>query len=257
MQLNLAIKGTIRIIAWYVSSQNFDTSSIMRLDKFICKSTELTRSEAKSLLKTGKVKVNGEVSKNAAMQVHENNDITIEGQKLTARKSRYIIFHKPLDTICSNVDEGYPSLFHLVDVDKAFDLHIAGRLDADTTGLVLLTDDGRWSHNIISPKKQCEKVYRVLLRDKLKEGSAELFKQGVQLQGEKSLTLPAKLIEVSQKEVLLTITEGKYHQVKRMFAAIGNKVVGLHREQIGIVKLGDLAQGQWRYLTLQEINAFS
>ncbi|GAA6205450.1 pseudouridine synthase [Thalassotalea sp. SU-HH00458] len=228
----------------------------MRLDKFICKSTELTRTEAKRLLKSGKVSVNGEISKNAAMQVHENNDISLDGQSLVARQSRYIMLHKPLDTICSNVDEGYPSLFHLIDVDKAFDMHVAGRLDADTTGLVLVTDDGRWSHNIISPKKQCEKVYRVWLRDKVKTDSVEKFKAGVQLQGENSLTLPAKLIIVHDKEVLLTITEGKYHQVKRMFAAIGNKVVGLHREQIGQIKLAELPIGEWRYLTKDEVSEF-
>ncbi|MEW6991364.1 pseudouridine synthase [Colwelliaceae bacterium 6441] len=228
----------------------------MRLDKFICKSTELTRTEAKKLLKSGKVRVNDQISKDAAMQVHENNEITVAGQRLTARQSRYIMLHKPLDTICSNVDEGYPSLFHLIDVDRAFDMHVAGRLDADTTGLVLITDDGRWSHNIISPKKQCEKVYRVWLRDNIQEGSAEKFVKGVQLQGETSLTLPAKLDVIDDKEVLLTITEGKYHQVKRMFAAIGNKVVGLHREQIGIVKLAELPLGEWRYLSDEEVNAF-
>ena len=229
----------------------------MRLDKFICKSTELTRTEAKRLLKSGKVRVNGEVSKNAAMQVHENNDITVEGQHLVARESRYIMLHKPVDTICSNVDEGYPSLFHLVDVDKAFDMHVAGRLDADTTGLVLITDDGRWSHNIISPKKQCEKVYRVWLRDAVRDDNAEKFKVGVQLQGESTLTRPAKLDIVNEKEVLLTITEGKYHQVKRMFAAIGNKVVGLHREQIGRIKLAELPMGEWRYLTAEEVSEFN
>jgi 16S rRNA pseudouridine516 synthase len=228
----------------------------MRLDKFICKSTELTRTEAKKLLKMGEVHVNGEVIKNPATQVHENNTITIDGQPLTARSSRYIILHKPLDTICSNVDEGFPSLLHLLDVDKAFDMHIAGRLDADTTGLVLITDDGRWSHNIISPKKQCTKVYRVWLRDPLKDNTAEKFIHGVQLQGEADLTRPAVLEQVAEKEVLLTITEGKYHQVKRMFAAVGNRVVGLHREQIGAIKLADLPLSQWRYLTEDEIAPF-
>jgi len=229
----------------------------MRLDKFICKSTELTRSEAKKCIKQGKIIVNGEVVKDGAKQVHENNEITIEGKRLTARQSRYIMLHKPLDTICSNVDEGFPSVLHLIDVDKAFDLHIAGRLDADTTGLVLITDDGRWSHNIISPKKHCEKTYRVQLRYPVKADTALKFEHGIQLQGEESLTLPAKLIEITSQEVLLTITEGKYHQVKRMFAAVGNKVVGLHRDQIGIVSLGDdLALGQWRYLTDNEINHF-
>jgi len=234
----------------------------MRLDKFVCKSTELTRTEAKKLIKRGELRVNGEVITNGATQVHENNKITLDGHSLHARQSRYIMMHKPQDTICSNVDEVHPSLLHFVDVDKAFDLHIAGRLDVDTTGLVLITDDGRWSHNIISPKKQCNKVYRVWLRDIIKPSIINAFKQGVQLQGEDGLTKPAVLNIIGgdeaqralSKEVLLTITEGKYHQVKRMFAAVGNRVVGLHREQIGAIKLDDdLAPSQWRYLTAQEV----
>ena len=243
----------------------------MRLDKFICKSTELTRTEAKKVLKSGEVRVNGAVAKNAAMQVHENNTITIDGQELTARGSRYYILHKVVDSICSNVDEGYPSVLNFIEVDKAFDLHIAGRLDADTTGLVLLTDDGRWSHNVISPKKQCQKTYRVWLRNEINdEKLADLvtrFDQGLQLQGEDSLTRPAILTRVAEidlvdeasyrSEVLLTITEGKYHQVKRMFAAVGNRVVGLHREQIGQITLGDLAPGEWRALSQDEIAQFS
>ncbi len=243
----------------------------MRLDKFICKSTELTRNEAKKVLKSGEVRVNGEIAKNAAMQVHENNTITIDGQQLTARGSRYYILHKVADSICSNVDEVYPSVLHFIEVDRAFDLHIAGRLDADTTGLVLITDDGRWSHNVISPKKECQKTYRVWLRNEIEdEKLSDLvshFKQGVQLQGEDSLTRPAILTRVEEgdlidkqsyrSEVLLTITEGKYHQVKRMFAAVGNKVIGLHREQIGEITLGELAPGEWRELTDDEIALFS
>ncbi|NQY65595.1 MAG: 16S rRNA pseudouridine(516) synthase RsuA [Alteromonadaceae bacterium] len=235
----------------------------MRLDKFICKSTELTRTEAKKSLKRGKLKVNGEVITNAATQVHENNHITLNGQELQARSSRYIMMHKPLDTICSNVDEVHPSLLNFVDVDKAFDLHIAGRLDVDTTGLVLITDDGRWSHNIISPKKQCNKIYRVWLRDPVEQSIIQEFKDGVQLQGENSLTKPAELVIVETdnndyREVLLTITEGKYHQVKRMFAAVRNRVVGLHREQIGEIKLGEnLAPGEWRYLTKDEVESIN
>ena len=242
----------------------------MRLDKFICKSTELTRNEAKKLLKSGEVRVNGDIAKNSAMQVHENNTITIDGQTLKARSSRYFMLHKVVDSICSNVDEVYPSVLHFINVEKAFDLHIAGRLDADTTGLVLITDDGRWSHNVISPKKNCQKIYRVWLRDAIHYNSAndliEHFELGIQLQGEKSLTRPAKLTLVNNKEnamkdnttkeVLLTITEGKYHQVKRMFAAVGNRVVSLHRESIGAITLGSLAPGDWRELTKDEIEQF-
>jgi 16S rRNA pseudouridine516 synthase len=243
----------------------------MRIDKYICKSTELTRTEAKSILKRGEVKVNDIIIKSPSTQVHENNNITVNGQALIARTSRYIMMHKPLDTICSNVDENHPSVLNFIDVDKAFDLHIAGRLDVDTTGLILITDDGRWSHRIISPKSNCNKIYRVWLRYPLKEGIIEKFKTGVQLQGESSLTLPASLSVVynakesensydtsgpfeKNTEVLLTLTEGKYHQVKRMFAAVGNKVIQLHREKIGEISLSDdLQSGEWRYLTDTEV----
>lgn len=227
----------------------------MRLDKFICKSTELNRKEATRVIHAGSVIVNDEIITNEAVQVHENNTISLGGQRLKARSSRYIVMHKPFGTICSNIDEAYPSLFNYIDIDKASELHIAGRLDADTTGLVLITDDGRWSFDIISPDRQCEKVYRVGLRDPIAGGIAVHFKKGVRLQGENKPTLPAKLDIISSKEVLLTITEGRYHQVKRMFAAVGNRVVSLHREKIGEISL-DIEVGQWRYLTPQEVNSF-
>jgi len=244
----------MRIIAALVSIH--DDIFGMRLDKFLCKSTELTRVQSVGLIESGEVSVNGEVFTDPAVQVHENNRITLSGQVLTPRASRYIMMHKPLDTLSSNVDGDYPSVMNCLDIDKVCDLHIAGRLDADTTGLVLVTDDGRWSFNIINPKYHCEKVYRVSLRDPIAADVAGKFALGVQLQGEQSLTLPAKLEVVSSKEVLLTITEGKYHQVKRMFAAVGNRVNGLHRQQIGEIKL-DIGLGQWRYLTAEEINSFS
>ncbi|MCF6176403.1 MAG: pseudouridine synthase [Victivallaceae bacterium] len=227
----------------------------MRLDKFICKSTELTRTEANQVINAGEVAVNDELITNEAVQVHENNAITLNGQRLKARSYRYILMHKPFGTICSNVDEVYPSVFNYIDIDRASELHITGRLDADTTGLILLTDDGRWSFNIISPNKQCEKVYRVALRDVIAGDVALKFKHGMQLQGENNLTLPAKLNIIGDKEVFLTITEGRHHQVKRMFAAVGNRVVSLHREKIGEISL-DVEVGHWRYLTANEIDLF-
>lgn len=227
----------------------------MRLDKFLCKSTDLSKADSVHRIQQGTVRVNGEVVSQESFQVHENNHITLDGLELTARASRYLMLHKPANTICSNIDEAYPSLFNYLDMDKTDDLHVVGRLDADTTGLVLITDDGRWSFNIIRPQMKCEKVYRVGLRDPIAEDAADQFQQGVSLQGEKTLTLPAKLEVVSPKEVLLTITEGKYHQVKRMFAAIGNRVVSLHRQQIGDIQL-DLDVGQWRHLTSEEVSCF-
>jgi len=228
---------------------------IMRLDRFVCKSTELAKKEAIQLINDGHVCVNGDVVTNAASQVHENNKITLDGQPLIAREFRYMLLHKPANTVSSNVDEVYPSLFNYLDVENASELHIAGRLDADTTGLVLITDDGRWSFNIILPTNHCEKVYLVGLSRPLGDDVVAKFSQGVKLQGEEQLTLPAALEIISPTEVRLTITQGKFHQVKRMFAAVGNRVVSLHREKIGKVSL-DVAVGQWRNLTAQEVQSF-
>ena len=228
----------------------------MRLDKFICKSTEFTQREATQQIHAGVVCINGEVAANEASQVHQNNTVTLQGEELIARAFRYLMLHKPAGTICSNIDEHYPSLFNFIDVDRASELHIAGRLDADTTGLVLLTDDGHWSYNITVPTKLCPKTYRVVLSRPISSKAKQQFEQGIQLQGEAELTKPAKLEIISNNEVLLTITEGRFHQVKRMFAAVGNRVASLHREQIGEVSL-DVDVGRWRYLTVDEVQSLA
>lgn len=227
----------------------------MRLDKFVCKCTELTRSEAIQRIHAGAVCINGDVTTIESVQVHENNSVTFENRKLIARPYRYLLMHKPSGTVCSNIDEHYPSLFNYLDIDRPSELHIAGRLDADTTGLVLLTDDGHWSYNITVPNKQCSKTYRVALSRAVLPDVAHLFAQGIQLQGEARHTLPAVLVLLNEKEVLLTLTEGRFHQVKRMFAAVGNRVVTLHRERIGEVIL-DVDAGHWRYLAPHEVQSF-
>lgn len=240
----------------------------MRLDKFICKSTDLTRDQAIAEIGSAQVTVNGVVVLDPATQVHEDNSILLAGSPLSLRPSRYIMLHKPLHTLSSNVDGDYPSVMNILiqaGFDKVCDLHITGRLDADTTGLMLITDDGRWSFNIINPKYLCSKRYRVTLRDAIApsqfEQLVERFAKGIALPGEAKLTLPAKLEAVSCgaggiNEVHLTIQEGRYHQVKRMFAAIGNRVNGLHRESIGAVTL-DIPVGEWRYLSADEVNSFT
>lgn len=231
----------------------------MRLDKFVCKSTELTKSEATACIHRGEVRVNDEVVIHESTQVHENNIVLLNGRRLTTRDFRYLLMHKPAGTVCSNIDEVYPSVFNQLDIDRVSELHIAGRLDADTTGLLLITDDGRWTYDITVPSQQCAKVYRACLSQAVSPETAkdmtEAFKKGLQLQGEAQLTLPATLQIISPKEVLLTITEGKFHQVKRMFAAVGNRVVSLHREQMGDICL-DVPVGQWRYLSGEEVQSF-
>lgn len=226
----------------------------MRLDKFICQSSELSRTDAKKHLHRGQVKVNGIVNKNSAYQVSDIDLITLDNQALNIIGLRYIMLNKPQDTICSTIDELYPSVLNFINVEKQADLHIAGRLDADTTGLVLITDDGKWSHGVTAPRRDCEKVYRVGLAIHITQDMITQLEQGIELHGEVGITKPAKVTVLSAQEILLTISEGKYHQVKRMCAAVGNKVVTLHRQQIGEIKLdGNLALGEWRYLTAAEI----
>ncbi|MEJ6078571.1 pseudouridine synthase [Vibrio sp. 1-Bac 57] len=229
----------------------------MRLDKFICESTELTRSEAKSAIRKGLISNQTGTLRSGSYKVDANDIIELKGKVLTIRGFRYIMLNKPQGYISSNVDEQMPSLLNLIDIEKKQNVFIAGRLDADTTGLILITDDGQWSHQVTSPRKKCEKRYRITLQDPINDEAVALFAQGVQLKSETNPCLPAKLQVLSDHEVLLTISEGKYHQVKRMFAAVGNFVTTLHREQIGNVELDhNLAPGESRFLTEQEVNGF-
>ena len=222
----------------------------MRLDKFICQSTNLTRTLAKREIARSNVKINGEVVRKADHKVTADMDVWFSGKSLSQRPPRYIMMHKPVDVICSTVDEEHPSVMNLIEADKRDELHIAGRLDVDTTGLVLISDDGKWSHRVTSPKRACNKRYRVQLAEAIAPSAVADFEAGIQLRSEDKPCLPAKLEILSDKEVLLTIQEGKYHQVKRMFASQGNSVVGLHREQIGEIVLDPtLELGEWRYLT--------
>ncbi|OPX55815.1 ribosomal small subunit pseudouridine synthase A [Oceanospirillum multiglobuliferum] len=228
----------------------------MRLDKMISHHTGLSRVEAKRVLRQGLVTVDEVVTKNAALHISSDNIVCYDGQTLGAVSKRYIMLNKPENTICSTIDEDYPSVLNLLDLNNTRDLHIAGRLDVDTTGLVLITDDGKWSHQITSPKKQCTKRYRVWLDEPLCDDAEAQLTAGLKLHGEKELTLPATLERINSQEVLLSISEGKYHQVKRMFAALNNKVTALHREKIGDIELDlDLNEGDWRYLTEAETNS--
>ena len=229
---------------------------VMRLDKYICKSTEYSLADAIALIENRRVVINGMISIRASDQVHKNNVVTLDGKILTSRSPRYLLLNKPIDMICSNIDEKYPSVLNLLEIDRVTELHIAGRLDVDTTGLVLITDDGHWSFNLTSPKNKCEKVYKVVLSRPISSDATKRFLEGILLQGESKLTLPAKLHIIDSYNVLLTLTEGRFHQVKRMFSAIGNRVKSLHRQQIGNLEL-DVDIGHWRNLTQVEVEALS
>lgn len=230
----------------------------MRLDKFICDCTELTRSQAGKVIRQGLVTVDQQLCKQPSTQVTVIQQIELDGELLKIIGLRYFVMHKPAGYVCSTDDSDHNTIFTLMDEPMQSRLHTVGRLDLDTTGLLLITDDGQWSHQISSPKHECAKTYRAWLADAVDASAIVLFEEGVMLNGEKHPTKPAQLEIVNPQECLLTIHEGRYHQVKRMFAAIGNKVEKLHREQIGNFKLGaDLAEGEYRELTSAEAAAFA
>ncbi|MDG2952172.1 16S rRNA pseudouridine(516) synthase RsuA [Exercitatus varius] len=229
----------------------------MRLDKFIAEQTGLTRSQSARALRQGAVTVNGEAEKNGARKVSAQDEILFDGEPLQWLEGfQYFMLNKPQGCVCSHDDGDYPTVYQFFDYPLAGKLHTAGRLDADTTGLVLLTDDGQWSHRVTSPKHHCEKTYLVTLADPVESHYQTACEQGILLRGEKEPTKPAKLEIIDDYNVNLTISEGRYHQVKRMFAALGNKVAALHRWRVGPVLLDDrLAEGEFRPLTRQEIEA--
>lgn len=230
----------------------------MRLDKFIAEQTNLTRSQAAKELKAGAVTVNGEIIKSGAHKVSEQDEIRYDGERLEwVAAGQYFMLNKPQNCVCSHDDGDYPSVYQFFDYPLSSRLHTAGRLDADTTGLVLLTDDGQWSHRITSPKHHCEKNYLVTLADPVEDFYADKLREGILLRGEKTPTLPAELEILDDYNVNLTISEGRYHQVKRMFAALGNKVVALHRWRIGHIVLDEqLEEGEYRTLSAEEIGGF-
>jgi 16S rRNA pseudouridine516 synthase len=226
----------------------------MRLDKFLCDCLGVTRKEATKLLKSGAIELNQKTVKNGSTKVSDQDSVCWQERELTLKGPRYIMLYKPEGFVCSHEDGFNHTAFVLLDEVRYDDLHFAGRLDVDTTGLVLITDDGQWSHRITSPKHKCSKTYLVELADPIQSHYATEIEQGILLRNEKEPTKPGVMEQIDLHTARLTISEGKYHQVKRMFAALGNKVEGLHRESIGAITLDqNLEPGEYRDLTEQEI----
>jgi 16S rRNA pseudouridine516 synthase len=227
----------------------------MRLDKFISQQLEISRAIAGREIRSGKITVNQIVTKQSAYKLQALDEVAYVGRVLPQLQGpRYFMLHKPEGYVCATEDPQYPTILYFIDEPLVGKLHAAGRLDIDTTGLVLLTDDGQWSHRITSPRHHCAKIYHVTLAEALTDSVVRQFADGIRLQGEAEALQPAQLVIKGEKLAELTIHEGRYHQVKRMFAAVGNHVVALHRQQIGAIALDpDLQLGEYRALTEQEI----
>ena len=225
-----------------------------RIDKIISSQTNYSRKDVKKLILQKKISVNGKVAKKPEQKVNEQQDeIYIDGNKLEIKKYIYLILNKPKGYISATEDRTAKTVLDLVpEKYMRRGLFPAGRLDKDTTGIMIITDDGEFAHNILAPKKHIEKTYRVQIDIDITDEMREKFKQGIVLKDH--VCCPATIVVEDKNTALITITEGKYHQIKRMFGCFGAKVVNLHRISMGGLQLPkDLREGECRELTATEL----
>jgi 16S rRNA pseudouridine516 synthase len=230
----------------------------MRLDKFLCDCHVGTRKDVKKLIKDGKVKVDGTLAKSFDMKIDEEKSVvTLNGEKVVYEKYVYFMMNKPQGYISATEDKYKNTVLNLLsDEYKNYNLFPAGRLDIDTEGFLLLTDDGVFAHNILSPKKHVSKTYFALIDGKVKDEHIKMFEDGITLEdGYKTLPAKLKILKSSDKsEIELTIYEGKFHQVKRMFEAIGSHVTYLKRIAMGNLFLDEkLPLGEIKKLNKDDI----
>jgi len=226
----------------------------MRLDFFVANATNLSRRDARKAISAGRVRINAETCRKAAQTIAADARITLDDQPLSLPGERYLMLNKPEGVISATTDSQQPTALDLLPAETRQGLHIAGRLDVDTTGLLLLTTDGQWSHRITSPRVKCPKIYRVTLAEPITAGAVSQLQEGVLLHGESRPTRPADVCLLDERIIDLTLSEGRYHQVKRMLAAVGNHVTGLHRCRVGALALDPaLAPGSYRQLTPEEV----
>ncbi|MDX1692574.1 MAG: pseudouridine synthase [Ketobacteraceae bacterium] len=229
----------------------------MRLDKFLSHTTDLSRSEAKRAIKSGRVTVNQHTATSGNQPVQAEDTVCLDQREVTLQGARYFMLFKPAGYVCASHDPDHPVVMDLITEPARNRLHVAGRLDKDTTGLVLITDDGQWSHRATAPGKNTFKRYRVEVAEPVTPDSIKSLEAGIQLKNEDKPTLPARVIVLDERKLLLSINEGRYHQVKRMLAATGNRVTALHREAVGAIELDpELPPGHYRPLSEAEINSF-
>ena len=226
----------------------------MRLDKFLCDTAGLTRTEAKNAVKKGQIAVNGQVQKAADFKVKETTDtVTFQGKPLSYAAFHYYMLHKPAGVITATEDKKESTVMDILREEKVKNLFPVGRLDKDTEGLLLVADDGELAHNLLSPKKHVDKEYLVKVRDSISEEDCRKLSEGVDI-GDEKPTAPAKVERVAEKEILLTSREGRFHQVKRMLQAVGNEVLYLKRLSMGSLRLPeDLEKGAYRPLSEEEL----
>lgn len=244
---------------------------MMRLDKYLAEMGEGTRQEVKAFIRKGRVMVGGVPVKKPEAKVEEGKDqVTLDGREIPYQKYLYYMLNKPAGVITATTDSRERTVLDLLGEDRRKDLFPVGRLDKDTEGLLLITNDGPLAHRLLSPRKHVDKCYYAKVRGEVTGEDVEQFAQGLFLAGlgeeKEEKTMPARLEILKTvstggeedpgfvSEILLTIQEGKFHQVKRMFQAVGKEVLYLKRLSMGSLKLDpELAPGQYRELTKEEM----
>jgi 16S rRNA pseudouridine516 synthase len=229
----------------------------MRLDRYITHHTGRSQKEVLRLLSAGVVRVRGEVEKGNRSEVDRFTEVSVGGEVLPFEEALYFMLNKPAGYLSATSDPEHPTVMELIDHPQRDELHLAGRLDRASTGLLLLTNNGRWSKHVTEPGSGVGKTYLVETAEDISEETARQFAEGIYFAYEDLTTQPANLEVLSTREARLTIREGRYHQVKRMFHAVGNRVTALHRESIGSLVLeAGLAVGEARRLTEDEVALF-
>ena len=229
----------------------------MRLDRFLTRLGTHPCKEVARLLTDGRVMVDGTIELSGLRRINRFTRVEFDGTVLQDTPAVYLMLHKPAGYLSATVDPQHPTVMELIDHPSRDELHLAGRLDRASTGLLLLTNDGRWSRQVTEPVEEISKVYRVTTREVISPETAAIFAEGIYFAYEDLTTRPAVLEILAPQEALLTIHEGRYHQVKRMFHAVGNQVLSLHRESIGPLRLDEtLPSGTVRHLSAKEVAFF-
>ena len=226
----------------------------MKLSRFLYHHTSHGKNDVRRILAAGRVTVDGKVERDSQSDIGDFTQVTLDDRVLRDTSAVYLMLNKPAGYLSATVDDEHPTVMELIDAPET--LHIAGRLDRASTGLLILTNDGKWSRRLTEPKEGVPKVYEVTTAEPITAETAMRFQQGIYFAYEDLTTQPAELQILSAQRAQITIYEGRYHQIKRMFHAVGNRITSLHRLSMGAIQLDpQLAAGQYRNLTRQEIES--
>jgi len=227
----------------------------MKLDRLIAGHAAMGRQAAHLAIAAKRVRVNGQTVTDGHHPVDRFTCVTLDDTVIQQpERALYLMLHKPVGVLSATKDDQHPTVLDLIDDPDKHSLHIAGRLDRSTSGLVLLTNDGRWSKRLMAAEHKVPKVYLVETLEPIASDAVAAFAQGFYFHTEDITTLPAELVLLEERLARLTLHEGRYHQVKRMFHRTGNRVLRLHRESVGGIALPpELEPGQWRCLSQDEV----